>query len=181
MIRRILVSIALATFFVCTTTPQIGSAQSGGGPSIARFEGKLIDLRDGWGEAAACTSDGSTTACFRTEKQLDRYLNEALQSVTQIHGGFSIESVCSTALKLYADASFGGLVLSLSTRGTVQNLSTFSFDNVTSSYKVGACNSTFYDGPNAGSPTYPGATTAGASATSMSTGWDNRVSSVLIS
>lgn len=181
MLRRIVIGTALATLIVCTTTPRFSAAESHAGPSIATFEGTLIDLRDGWGEATACTSDGITTECFRTEQELDEYLEAATGYASSLLQGFAIESVCSTSLKLYSNTSYGGSVLALSTRSTILNLSTWSFNNVTSSYKVGACNSTFYDGANAGAPTYPGNTAAGASATSMLAGWDNRVSSVIIS
>jgi hypothetical protein len=68
----------------------------------------------------------------------------------------------------------------LTSRGAYINLSTYGFDNDTSSYKVGACASYFYDGAGGGTPLYPGTTTANSSATSMLTGWDNRVSSVYI-
>jgi hypothetical protein len=152
------------------------------GPSIASFEGGFIDLRDGWGSAAACATDGSSTTCFRTERELDRFLNVSdVHTLSPLAGTFSILSTCSTVLKLYSGTSFSGSVLALGTRFVVHNLSTWGFDNVTSSYQVGACSSTFYDGASAGPPVYPGSTTAGASAASMSAGWDNRVSSVYIS
>jgi hypothetical protein len=54
-------------------------------------------------------------------------------------------------------------------------------DNVTSSYVVGACAATFYDGAGGGAPVYPGGTGAFASSSVMTSGWDNRVSSVYIS
>lgn len=71
-------------------------------------------------------------------------------------------------------------MLSLSTRYTAINLAPYGFDNVTSSYKVGACRSGFYDGSSGGGSIYPGSTGAGAQAASMASGWDNRVSSVVI-
>lgn len=59
-------------------------------------------------------------------------------------------------------------------------LSGYGFDNVTSSYQVGGCAATFYDTAG-GTGTYPGSTGAGASASSMVSGWDNRISSIRIS
>ena len=182
MIRRIFIGTALVTLTLCSMTPRIdATASKGGGPSIATFEGTLIDLRDGWGEARACTTDGVTTACFRTELELDDYLVDVADIVQTIVGGLSLQVVCATQLRLYANTSFGGSMLSLTTRGVLFNLSGWSFDNITSSYKVGACNSTFYDGANAGAPIYPGSTTAGTWASTMVAGWDNRVSSVIVS
>jgi hypothetical protein len=63
---------------------------------------------------------------------------------------------------------------------TYINLSTYGFDNITSSYQVGACGSTFYDGASGVAPTYPGPTGANAASATMLTSWDNRVSSVYI-
>ena len=91
-------------------------------------------------------------------------------------------STCSTGLKLYADANFSGTVLSFVTRFLIQNLSTYGFDNQTSSFIVGACSATLYDGSSGGAPTYPGSTGPGASASSLLfAGWDNRISSIYIS
>ena len=94
--------------------------------------------------------------------------------------GETILLSCSTSLRLYKNTSFGGTVLALSQRGIGIPLASYGFDNVTSSYKIGACSSTFFDGA-IGSTTYPGNTSAGAQATSMLSGWDNRVSTVYIS
>ena len=178
--RPILVATALMTVVLFAPAQPLAAAPSRG-PSIARFEGGTIDLRNGWGEAAACASDGTSTDCFRTESELDSYLIPRLAG-TQLTplGDVSIQTACSTTLKLYSSTSFGGSVLALSTRFAVTNLSTWSFDNITSSYRIGACSSTFYDGANAGVPIYPGNTNAGASAASMLAGWDNRISSVYI-
>jgi hypothetical protein len=182
MQRTISITTALLTTLLLIPTPHASAAAANPDPSIASFEGGQINLRGGWGEATACTSDGVTTECFRTEKELDQYLAaEPSQDASRAFGDIVIQSVCSTSLKLYANTSFGGTVLALSTRFAVLNLSTWSFDNITSSYKVGACSATFYDGANAGVPSYPGNTSAGASATSMQSGWDNRVSSVYVS
>ena len=42
---------------------------------IASFDGGWIDLTKGWGEATACWSKGESTACFRTEAEMDRTMN----------------------------------------------------------------------------------------------------------
>ena len=180
--QRTIIATALITSLLFASTAPLSAAPPSPDPSIASFDGERIDLRDGWGEAAACTSDGVTTECFRTEKELDQYLATiASQEGSQPSGNLVIQSVCSTTLKLYSSTSFGGTLLALCTRAVVLNLSTWSFNNITSSYKIGACSAAFYDGANAGAPTYPGNTSAGASATSMLAGWDNRVGSVYIS
>ena len=179
--RPILLATALLTTAVLTPAPAVGAAPSRGA-SIARFEGGTIDLRNGWGEATACATDGVSTDCFRTDDELDQFLT-ASDTTLQLSalGDMGIQSTCPTVLKLFSNPSFGGSVLALGTRFAVLNLSTWSFSNVTSSYSVGACSSTFYDGANAVPPVYPGNTSAGASAASMLSGWDNRISSVYIS
>lgn len=145
---------------------------------VASFEGGWINLADGWGEATACTSDGVTTSCFRTEAEMDVAAAATGGDVQSV--GIAPQVACVSSLKLYRSASFTGSVLQLTTRGTYINLSTYGFDNDTSSYQVGACTAYFYDGASGGTPLYPGATGANSSAASMLTGWDNRVSSVYI-
>jgi hypothetical protein len=179
--RTTFLAIALTTAVFLAPAQTVGAAPISGA-SIARFEGVTIDLRNGWGEATACASDGITTNCFRTESALDKYLSTTAAASQPIAlGAVSIQSTCATALRLYSGAGFSGSILALTTRQAVLNLSTWAFSNVTSSYSVGACYSTLYDGANAVTPIYPGNTSAGASASSMVAGWDNRVSSVYIS
>ena len=171
----------IAVFLNLAINPTLLSAQSAinkesriGNAVVAHFEGSLIDLSKNWGEARACWSDGEIAECFRTESQMADFVSEkVLVSVTT--------STCPTAVKLYSNTSFGGSVLSLVLRATTINLNAYGFDNLTSSYVIGACDATFYDLTNLGLPTYPGSTTANSSAASMLTGWDNRVSSIRIS
>lgn len=137
---------------------------------IANFEGTRINLTHGWGEATACTSDGTRTDCFRTEAQMDRFLGQ------QVH----LASACSSSLRLYSSTGFGGSVLNLTARGSWLNLSSYGFDNLTSSFIVGACDSFLASGAGGGGSWYPGSTTAGSSAGTMLAGWDNVLSSVLI-
>ena len=141
---------------------------------LADFEGSFIDLSKDWGEAKACWSDGRTTECFRTESQMDSQINQRFTLKAAV-------ATCATSVKLYSNTSYGGSVLSLVTRTVPINLSAYGFDNLTSSYVIGSCSALFYDYANNVSPTYPGSTTANSSASSMSTGWDNRVSSIRIS
>jgi hypothetical protein len=144
------------------------------GPSstavIANFEGTRINLTHGWGGAAACTSDGARTDCFRTEAQMDRFLGQ------QVH----LALACSSSLRLYSGVGFGGSVLHLTARGSWINLSSYGFDNITSSYIVGACASFLASGASGGGSWYPGPTNAGASSSSMLGGWDNVISSAYI-
>jgi hypothetical protein len=148
------------------------------GESLAWFEGHQIDLSQGWGAAQACLVDeaAEVVECFSTRGELDLREQELATAV-----GANPDVSCSTALKLFADSSYGGRELDFVDRGLWQNLSDWSFDNQTSSYKVGACSVDLADGADGGSPFYPGNTSAGHDEPSMESGWDNRISSIYIS
>jgi hypothetical protein len=149
---------------------------------IATYHGEPIDLAEDWGSARAChAAEDGTTTCYASEGQMDAALDRAAASIARNQEAVVAFASCSSYLRLYSATLYGGSVLSLSLRGTVINLGGYGFDNITSSYKVGACSSTFYDGANGGAPIYPGYTGAFAQASSMLAGWDNRVSSVYIS
>ncbi len=141
---------------------------------IADFEGRRINLAEGWGDAEACRSDEEGTRCYRSVTQM--FNAEHLFA----NAGAIAASTCSGDVNLYRDTSYGGTVLSLNTRSVVINLATYGFDNVTSSYKIGPCDSRFYD-TTTGSGLYPGTTTANTVAASMASGWDNRIGSIAIS
>lgn len=156
---------------------------------LVKFEGKLIDLSKGWGEAQACvvwaTADASE--CFRTEAQLDAYtakINEEINSGARQNGGeVGIMATCSSYLRLYENTNFGGRVLQFASRGYWQNLGDYGFNDETSSYRVGACSSNLAEHSNGGGYYYPGSTSAGSSSSCMcagSTGWNDRVSSVRV-
>jgi hypothetical protein len=89
-------------------------------------------------------------------------------------------AACTPSVRLYRSSGFGGSVLYLTTRGAILNLSSYGFDNDTSSYAVGGCSASFFSGANAAGSVYPGNTAAGAGAAVMMSGWDNTVSSVYI-
>ncbi len=167
--------LALVVGFVClgasSTTPTEIPAEAE--PVVASFEGQDLDLAATWGEANACYQDELGTRCYRTEAEMD-----ASESV----GARTLDGVlanCSTTLRLYRGTNYGGGVLALSQRGTGIALSTYGFNNDTSSFRVGACSAIFYDG-GVGSTQYPGGTAAGVSSAFMVSGWDNRVSTVYI-
>lgn len=171
--RRIMILLTTAMTMIIPLSARPVGAESAG--VLATFEGQVIDLSVSWGKARACTSDGITTQCFRTEAEMDRAAGASTPT-----GSVGTMAACSSYLRLYRSTSYGGAVLQLATQYTFINLSLYGFDNDTSSYRVGACPAYFYDGANGGTPLYPGATGANSSAATMLTGWDNRVSSVYI-
>lgn len=140
---------------------------------MAIFEGQVIDLSQSWGEAHACSISDSGNYCFRTNAELDEFLSNPMQASSEIGPVAS----CSNNLYLYDGTNKTGDSLGLSQRGVVISLSLYSFASRTSSYQIGNCTAALRD---SGSAAYPGDTSAGASANSMSSGWNNRVTSVVI-
>lgn len=178
MFRKFSGLVVLCSFLLATGVAAQSAAHASSDPDggvIALFDGRWIELSEGWGEARACTSDGVTTICYRSEAEMD----QALDTPALLYS-VALFASCSSSLRLYRSTSYGGAVLQLTTRYTFINLSGYGFDNDTSSYRVGACAAYFYDGANGSGTVYPGPTGANASAASMLAGWDNRVSSVYI-
>lgn len=167
-VRRALPALLLASVASGSAADATGTDQG----VTATFEGRSIRLDRGWGEAEACWSDERATRCYRSEAEMDRAELNAT--------GPGLLADCSTTLRLYSSASFGGSVLALRERQRIVSLADLGFNNVTSSYRVGACAAEFFD-TTSGGTAYPGNTNAGVSSTSMSSGWDNRVGSVFIS
>ncbi len=160
------------------------SAGGGGDPSRAVFEGEVIDLAEGWGEAGACAELGVVVECFRTEEELlsahPELRGDAMTGDRSAGSAAVLASTCGSSLRLYRSTGHSGGALYLTTRLVFHNLASYGFDNDTSSYTVGACSSAFYSGSNLGGSQYPGSTAAYASASSMVGGWNNVVSSVII-
>lgn len=175
LIRRALV--ALATLpLVALAMPDTALATPPNSGSLAWFEDHWIDLSVDWEEATACEVGTSGTFCYRTEREL---LAAARRAAAMSSAG-ALAATCGSSLRLYDGISYSGNVLMLSLRWTTLNLSTFGFDNLTTSYKVGGCDAEFYSGAGLSGSAYPGNTSATAQAATMSTGWNNLVSSVYI-
>lgn len=160
----------------------IAPASASADPVPATFQGAEVDLADGWGKAGACAELGDTVECYASEVDLlDAHPDLAVdQTKAAGGGGYALLASCSSSLRLYSGTGYGGSVLYLTTRGIVHNLSSYGFDNTTSSYRVGACSSVFAAGANLGGNIYPGSTSAWSQASSMLGGWNNVVSSVYI-
>jgi hypothetical protein len=157
-----------------------GNQPPGQSSSLALFEGKPIDLSKGWGDARAClvARGAGVVECFRDQAGL---ATRESQFQAQIASSPVLAATsCSSPLRLFADASYGGRELDFYDRGYWQNLSTWSFDNQLSSYKVGACGVYLADYANGGGSWYPGNTSAGHDEPTMLSGWNDRISSIYI-
>jgi hypothetical protein len=166
LLRHALAAVSLTTLLIG------GSASAAAKKTLADFEGRTIDLSQSWEGARACNVTSAGTTCYRSEQQM----NDAIAS-TQNSRALPLAS-CSPALRLYDGTSFTGTVLNVSTTGSLVVLSSVGFDNLTSSYKVGACTADLYS--SIGTGLYPGNTAANAQASSMLSGWNNTISSVVI-
>jgi hypothetical protein len=90
------------------------------------------------------------------------------------------EVSCATPLKLYNGTYLTGSSVSVYVRGVWVNLSSAGFDNMTSSYAVGACAVILASAANGGGSRYPECLNAGCVENTMLTGWNNVISSVYL-
>jgi hypothetical protein len=181
-----LTNVAAATLvFAAALTAGVANAsgETDTGPAYAQFEGHTIDLSVSWGAATACAELGELVDCYRTEAELlDAHpeLDSPPDTTRGARQQQQLLAACSSSLRLYSATGYSGNALHLTTRYVAINLSTYGFDNMTSSYRVGACAAAFYSGANLGGTQYPGSTAAGVWSATMTSGWNNVVSSVLI-
>lgn len=174
LIRRVT---AAAVLLVAVSAPTTASAAVSANGTLAWFEDHWIDLSVDWEEATACDVGPTGIVCYRSEKELSAAARRRASSSSAVG---TMALYCGSSLKLYDGISYTGNMLALNLRFTPLNLSAYGFDNVTTSYKVGACDVELYAGPNLTGSTYPGNTAVYAQSSSMSTGWNNLVSSVYI-
>jgi hypothetical protein len=186
MHRRLANLAAAVVALAVLTTPALAGPQPPAAPdhsSFARFEGTLIDLSQGWGDAQACLVDkgAATVQCFRDRADLRaRESQLETQAVPALSAVASLTATCSAPLRLFADGSYGGRELDFYDRGYWQNLSVWGFDNQLSSYIVGGCGAYLADYANGGGSWYPGNTNAGHGEPVVTSGWNDRVSSIYI-
>lgn len=155
----------------------------------ATFEGTVIDMSQDWGEATACVvwDAAGVRECFRTEAEMDLHVAGIDDGKSRTRGApadpglESLQSQCSSSVKLYDGIGYTGSVLYLRDRSYWINLSSYGFSNRTTSFKIGACSSYFADYNNGGGSWYStSATQAYDVAYATSSGWNNRVSSIYI-
>lgn len=178
--------IAVAAITIGAVTVVAGGAPAGadtapGNPDAAVYEGGTLDLSESWGGAGACVELTTTTECFDTEGELLAAHPELHAVAAPNKAGLGVVALvadCSSSLRLYDGGSYTGSVLFLTTRQLVLNLSSYGFDNITSSFKVGACATSFFSLANAGGGTFSRA--AFAQSASMPAGFNNVLSSVYI-
>jgi hypothetical protein len=182
--RPALLFLAAVIVLVVAVVPYAASAAPAGAADTieAVFEGRPIDLSNGWGEAQACVvwNDASVVECFRTEEEMDKRIAE-LEGELVSKLPINAQAQCSGYMRLYKDSSYSGQVLYIRDRLQWINLSAYSFSNVTSSFKIGPCSTYLADGDSGGGSWYPTSQSeAWDVAPSMASGWNDRISSVYI-
>lgn len=84
---------------------------------VALFEGAMIDLAQGWGNAHACAiwSDRNIAECFRTEAELEARLATLGNPNQRAVDGLvtTTASACSSPTRLYDGTGYGGNVVYL--------------------------------------------------------------------
>jgi hypothetical protein len=194
-VRRTL-SVFVLVIGVLTGAFQPSSAAEAESTHLASYKGRRIDLARNWEGAKACAVlSASEIQCFDSFGELTAKLGGGPQDDHPTSPGQSIgnrpgmptpatiDSYClnlSTLwLTLYEDASFGGRSLSFRDTGIWQNLSTWTFDNMMTSWK----NDTYCDAIAAWDANGGGSwLTMGARSSSTNVGstWTNQASSIYI-
>jgi hypothetical protein len=159
--------------------------------SLATFEGRTIDLTQGWQGAQACLAWESRgiLECFATEAELEQAESQLagggagpVQGAAGLSAGGTIQpntTSCSSPLNLYSQSNYGGLHLALYDEGYWQELSYYGWAFLTRSFSGGACAFHLANGTWGSGYWYPGYTGPYGSAADMGS-WDNTVQSVYI-
>ncbi len=189
MFRRTIATAALVAS--CVLVPVATAAADDADPSTAAYDGGEIELADGgWDGARACAVIDETSQCFASEAEMNDWLATEASASNPGSGLSALGSgrfeapsayalTCASSLRLYEHGGFGGRVLYLSSRGLWFNLRDFSFDNKTSSFKVGACTGYLAEYSSGGGGWYPGSG-AYASVPVMYSSWNDRISSTYV-
>jgi hypothetical protein len=156
---------------------QLASATDTSGVS-ASYNGGTIDLSQGWGSASVCAVTSMGTSCFASQSDYLAWLSSQV-AIGALGAGAAPSGNCSTGFKLFSHTNYGGTELVLFVQSSWINLSAYSFSDVLSSYKVGACAVGMTAGPNGSGAVYPGATSPGSDVTTLGA-WNDRVQSVYI-
>ena len=177
-----LVSVAVLTITAVPASghsqpvPSVAPALAGTAPGLALFEGTTIDLAEGWGDAEACLvwRAAGAVECFTTAAAMTEREVELSQSLTVAAAAAS----CASPLRLYENSWYGGRQLSFWDYGYWQNLGDYGFNDRLSSYKIGSCYAHLAEHSWGNGWWYPGNTGPYHWEPGMSSGWNDRASSI---
>ncbi|MDQ1436695.1 MAG: hypothetical protein QOK43_324 [Acidimicrobiaceae bacterium] len=154
--------------------------------AAAHYEGRMIDLGADWEGAQACVVDGPDDVwCYRTQADMEEAMDgRADATLARLDSTDTIDAYCINRsdlyLILYENTGFGGRSVSFRDTSTWFDLATYSFDDITSSWK----NNTYCDATAATGTAGAGSTltlTARSSNTDVGATWTDVISSVYIS
>lgn len=158
-------------------------------PAIASFEGRNINLADGWYGAKACLvwHERGIIECFASDaefSQAEQTLSASAPAVsagaqTSTQASPASSSACSSPLHLYSGADYTKRQLAFYDRGYWQELSDYGFADSTVSFIGGACAFHLANGTWGSGKWYPGNTAGYSFSTNMGS-WDNTVQSIYI-
>ena len=133
MIRNsIRVAVATALAVGHATVPMVALAK----PVVpsATYGNIQIPMTEAIAMKLSCNAGVDGVTCFDTEAEA---LDVASAVAAKATGGVAAAAACTPAMQLYDGTSFTGASLNITTQSTWFNLSTFGFDNITSSWKSG--------------------------------------------
>jgi hypothetical protein len=173
------------------TATAASAAPTGHDPaSVATFEGRtiMLDTLAGWDAARVCVVSKAlpTTACFRNESDATTFRQSfaAKAPVTSGSVGGPVTPLfCANPLTLYEEgrgATDGGRALQFCDTGYWQNLSSYRFDNMMSSYWTGLRSVHMAEHPGGGGYWYPGYTGPNHYEPVLANNWNDRVSSIFL-
>ncbi|HEX6597293.1 MAG TPA: hypothetical protein VF045_10175 [Acidimicrobiales bacterium] len=160
------------------------AAEAPARPGIARFEGSEIDLRAGWGNAQAClvARRAGVVECFRSSAAMEARERQVAANRgaprTDTMAAASSGWWCESPLRLYEHGFYGGRQLSFWDPGFWQNLGDWGFNDQVSSFRIGSCHAYLAEHSWGGGAWYPGYTGPYVSSPTMSSGWNDRISSI---
>jgi hypothetical protein len=157
-----------------------GEAAAGDG-ALALYEGRLIDLSDGWDGATACAVLSELDVrCYDSEAEMRDELTALARR--DLGDDMLLSSSCggsSSFTTLYDDVNFGGASLSFASTSGWVNLSSYGFDNRMESWVNDRdCNATVADGTLGGGAQLTLA--ANGSSSNVGTDWKNKASSIRV-
>lgn len=152
------------------------------GPVLGTFEGSSIDLSKDWGAARSCLvwHERGVVDCFRTDDEMA--IREVELNTVSTSGRLpsdpTTEAACGSYSHLWEHANKGGRHLQFRDRGYWQNLTNYSFNDMTTSAQAGACR--LWVAVDTGGRGTQGYFNAGVYSPNVGDLWNDRISSIYI-
>lgn len=189
MFKRLLgytASTAIAATVAATTYAVPAHAGVGPAPSAATYDGRTINLAEGWAGAKACLVTPQSVRCFdnnselvQAEAGLSAPSTAASTFPSSGAGAAPDVTACSSGLNLYSGANYTGRHIVFYDRGYWQELSNYGFADSTVSFTGGACGFHLANGTWGTGNWYPGNTGPYSFSADMGS-WDDTVQSIYI-